>query len=89
MAFEPHWSTIRPGQSLTWHSNLKKPITIHVPPGAFERTEYVVRPGGTTRTGPAKEPGDHAIWAMPAACQAAPHGVQGAGPGVTIEAGGS
>jgi plastocyanin len=89
IAFEPHWSTIRVGQTLTWHSTLKKPVTIHVPPGVFDRTEYVVRPGGTARTGPAKEPGDHALWSMPAACQAAPHGVQGAGPGVTIEAGGS
>jgi hypothetical protein len=60
-------------------------VTIHVPPGAFERTEYVVPARGTVHTGPAQDPGDHAMWAMPAACQAAPHGVQGAGPGVTVE----
>jgi hypothetical protein len=85
ISFEPHWTTIRVGQSLTWHSDLKKAVTIHVPPGAFDRTEYVVPARGSVHTGPAQEPGDHGMWAMPAACQAAPHGVQGAGPGVTIE----
>ena len=84
VAFEPHWTRIQPGQSVTWHSNLKKQVTIHVPPGVFDQTEFTVRPGGTVRTGPAKEPGDHALWSLPAACQAAPHGVQGAGPGVTV-----
>ena len=85
VSFEPHWTTIRVGQSITWHSKLKKSVTIHVPPGAFERTEYVVPARGTVHTGPAQDLGDHAMWAMPAACQAAPHGVQGAGPGVTVE----
>lgn len=85
VSFEPHWTTIRVGQSLTWHSELKKAVTIHVPPGAFERTEYVVPARGSAHTGPAQDPGDHGMWAMPAACQAAPHGVLGAGPGVTIE----
>jgi hypothetical protein len=85
VSFEPHWTTIRVGQSLTWHSEFKKAVTIHVPPGAFERDEYVVPARGSVHTGPAQEPGDYGMWTMPAACQAAPHGVQGAGPGVTIE----
>jgi len=85
VSFEPHWTTIRVGQSLTWHSELKTTVTIHVPPGAFERTEYVVPARRTVRSGPAQSPGDHGMWSMPAACQAAPIGVQGAGPGVTIE----
>jgi len=85
ISFEPHWTTIRVGQSLTWHSELKKAVTIHVTPGAFERDEYVLPAHGTVHTGPAQEPGDYGMWSMPAACQAAPHGVQGAGPGVTIE----
>jgi len=85
VSFEPHWTTIRVGQSLTWHSELKKAVTIHVPPGAFDRAEYVVPARRTVHTGPAQEPGDYGMWAMPAACQAAPHGVQGAGPGVSIE----
>ena len=85
VSFEPHWTTIRVGQSLTWHSELKKAVTIHVPPGAFERDEYVLPARGTIHTGPAQEPGDYGMWTMPAACQAAPHGVQGAGPGVTVE----
>jgi plastocyanin len=85
VSFEPHWTTIRVGQSLTWHSEVKKAVTIHVTPGAFDRDEYVVPARGTVHTGPAQEPGDYGMWTMPAACQAAPHGVQGAGPGVTIE----
>jgi hypothetical protein len=85
VSFEPHWTTIRVGQSLTFHSELKKSVTIHVPPGIFDHDEYVVGPKKTVRTGPAQEPGDHGMWSLPAACQAAPHGVQGAGPGVTVE----
>jgi hypothetical protein len=85
ISFEPHWTTIRVGQSLTWHSELKKAVTIHVTPGAFERDEYELPAHGTVHTGPAQGPGDYGMWSMPAACQAAPHGVQGAGPGVTIE----
>lgn len=85
VSFEPHWTTIRLGQSLTFQSELKKSITIHLPPGAFDRDEYVVPARKTVRTGPAQDAGDHGMWSMPAACQAAPHGVQGAGPGVTVE----
>ena len=83
--FQPHWATIRVGQSLTWRSQLKKPITIHVTAGTFDREEFVVPARGTVRTGPAREAGDHSIWSLPGACQAAPHGVQGAGPGVSVE----
>ena len=85
VSFEPHWTTIRVGQSITFHSELKKSVTIHVTPGVFDRDEYVVGPKKYVHTGPAQEPGDHGIWSLPAACQAAPHGVQGAGPGVTVE----
>jgi len=85
VSFEPHWTTIRVGQSLTFHNGLKKTVTVHVPPGVFDRDEYVVPARKSVRTGPAQETGDHGMWSMPAACQAAPHGVQGAGPGVTIE----
>lgn len=85
--FAPHWATIRVGQSLTWRSQLKKPVTIHVTAGTFDREEFVVPARGTVRTGPAREAGDHAIWSLPGACQAAPHGVQGAGPGVSVEPG--
>ena len=85
VSFEPHWTTIRVGQSLTFHSELKKSVTVHVTPGVFDHDEYEVGPKKTVRTGPAQIPGDHGMWSLPAACQAAPHGVQGAGPGVTIE----
>jgi plastocyanin len=85
VSFEPHWTTIRVGQSLTFHSELKKSVTVHVTPGVFDRDEYVVEPKKYVHTGPAQEPGDHGMWSLPAACQAAPHGVQGAGPGVTVE----
>ena len=85
ISFEPHWTTIRVGQSLTWHSDLKTTVTIHVPPGAFDQTEFVVPAHGTVHSGPAQNPGDHNMWSTPGACQAAPLGVQGAGPGVTVE----
>jgi plastocyanin len=85
VSFEPHWTTIRVGQSLTFHSELKKSVTVHVTPGVFDHDEYEVGPKKTVRTGPAQIPGDHGMWSLPAACQAAPHGVQGAGPGVTVE----
>ena len=83
--FEPHWSKIRVGQSLTLHSDLKVPVTIHVPTGAFDRMEYIVRPGQTVSTGPARSRGTYPIWTAPAACQGIARGVQGSGPGVTVE----
>ena len=82
--FEPQWTAIRVGQSLTWHSRLKRRVTIHVTPGAFGRTSYVVSPGGTVNTGPARGVGAFSMWCKPAACQGTPRGVQGTGPGVTI-----
>ena len=83
--FEPHWTTIRVGQSLTWHSELKVPVTIHVPAGAFDRMEYVVRAGQTVSTGPARSRGTYPMWSAPGACQGIARGVQGSGPGVTVE----
>ncbi len=82
---EPHWATIRVGQSLTWHSEVKAPVTVHVSPGAFDRTDYVVRAGQSVTTGPARNPGSYSIWTEPAACQGFPRGPRGAGPGVTVE----
>jgi plastocyanin len=83
--FEPHWTSIGAGQSLTWTSELKTPITIHVSPGAFEQTEFVVRAGASVNSGPARRPGWYSIWTTPAACQGIPRGVQGSGPGVMVE----
>jgi len=82
--FEPHWTTIHVGQSLTWHSDLKTSVTIHVPVGAFDRTEYVVRAGQNVSTGPARARGTYPMWSDPAACQGIARGVQGSGPGVTV-----
>jgi plastocyanin len=84
--FEPHWVSIGVGQSLTWDSELEAPVTIHVTAGAFDKTEFVVRPGGSVKTGPARAANDYAIWTEPAACQGAPRGSRGSGPGVTVEA---
>jgi plastocyanin len=85
--FDPHWSTVHPGQSLTWRNDLRTNVTIHVSPGAFDRTEYLVRPGATVSSGPARGTGPFTIWTEPAACQGVPRGVQGSGPGVTVEGG--
>jgi hypothetical protein len=83
--FEPHWITIQLGQSLTWSSELKSAVTIDVPAGAFEKTVYVVPAGKSVSTGPARTAGSYAMSSSPAACQGAPRGVYGAGPGVTVE----
>jgi len=83
--FEPQWTTIHVGQTLTWHSELAGPVTIHVAAGAFEGTEFIVRAGQSLTTGPARAPGSFSIWSGPAACQGAPLGPHGSGPGVTIE----
>ena len=84
--FEPQWISIGVGQSLTWDSELKAPVTIHVTAGAFDKTEFVVRPGASVKSGPARAANDYAIWTAPAACQGAPRGARGSGPGVTVEA---
>lgn len=83
--FEPTWTDIRIGQSLTWESDLKSLVIIHVSPGAFDRTEYVVRAGATVSTGPARGAGAFSIWTEPAACQGVPRGVRSSGPGVNVE----
>jgi len=83
--FEPQWASIRVGQPLAFSSELKSPVTIHVSPGAFEKTEYLVRPGTITNTGPARVAGSYSMWSEPAACQGAPLGARGTGPGVTVE----
>jgi len=86
--FEPHWVSIGVGQSLTWDSELKAPVTIHVTAGAFDKTVFVVRPGASVKSGPARAANDYAVWTEPAACQGAPRGSRGSGPGVTVEAAG-
>ena len=83
--FEPHWTEIRAGQSLTWKSELKTPVTIHVSPGVFSKTDFVVRAGASVSSGPARGSGPFSISTEPAACQGVPRGVQGSGPGVTVE----
>ena len=84
--FEPHWCDIHIGQPLVWVSELKSPVTIHISPGAFGKSEYVIRPGATMTTGPARAEGSYSMWSEPAACQGAPVGAHGSGPGVTVEA---
>jgi plastocyanin len=83
--FEPQWATIRVGQSVVWHSRLKRSVTIHVPHGAFAHTAYTVRAGGTASSGPARSTGSYAMWTKPGACRGTPVGALGAGPGVKIE----
>jgi hypothetical protein len=83
--FQPDWTSVRMGESLTWKSDLKSQVVIHVSPGAFDRTRFVVRAGATVSTGPARSTGSFSIWTEPAACQVVPHGVQGPGPGLTVE----
>jgi len=84
--FEPSWTTLQVGQSLSWRSELKTPVTIHVSSGAFDHEQYVVRPGAVVHTTPARHSGSYTIWTEPAACQTAPHGVQGPGPGLEVKA---
>ena len=83
--FEPHWTTIGIGQSLTIHSELKSAVTIHVSPGAFDKSVYVLHAGASMSTGPARQPGSYSISTVPPACLGVPRGVQGSGPGVTVE----
>ena len=82
--FEPHWSTVAVGHSLTWSNELKQTVTIHVPTGAFDRTDFVVPAGGRVSTGPARKPGLYQVSSEPVSCKGIPRGVQGAGPGLTI-----
>ena len=83
--FEPQWTRLRVGETVTWHSNLAKTVTIYVSPGVFSRNSYVIHPGHAVRTGPVREPGSWAFWTEPAACHEEPRGVLLAGPGVSVE----
>ena len=83
--FEPQWTNVRMGQSLTWHSDLQTPITIYVSPGVFSKASFRIRPGGTVSTGPALATGRYSFWTEPAACRDAPRGVLLAGPGVRVQ----
>ena len=82
--FDPQWTDVRMGQSVTWHSELKAPLTIYVSPGVFKRDHYLVRPGATVSTGPALAAGRYSFWTEPSACRVAPRGVLMAGPGVRV-----
>ena len=66
--------------------NDDSPVTLHVSAGAFDKTEYVVRPGGSITAGPARAAGSYTVWSEPAACQGPPRGVRGSGPGISVEA---
>lgn len=83
--FDPQWTSIRVGQSLTWHSELKTPLTIYISPGIFPRDNYTIQPGQTVTTGPAQSPGRYSFWTEPCACREAPRGVLLAGPGVRVQ----
>ncbi|MGH7730196.1 MAG: hypothetical protein ACRENJ_03000 [Candidatus Eiseniibacteriota bacterium] len=83
--FEPQWTSVRMGQSITWHSDLRTPITIYVSPGVFARDNFRVRPGATISTGPALASGRYSFWTEPAACRDCPRGVLLAGPGVRVQ----
>lgn len=82
--FEPQWTSVRIGQSVTWHSDLKSPITIYVSPGVFSKVSFIVRPGATVSTGPARAVGRFSFWTEPSACRDAPRGVLLSGPGVAV-----
>ena len=82
--FEPQWTSLHMGESLTWHSDLKSPIRIYVSPGVFDRMSFLVRPGATVNTGPARAVGRFSFWTEPAACRDCPRGVLLAGPGVRV-----
>jgi plastocyanin len=83
--FDPQWAEARVGDSVTWHSQLKSPITVHVEAGAFAKESYLVRPGATVSTGPALAAGNYTFWTDPTACHEAPRGALSAGPGVRVQ----
>ena len=83
--FEPQWTSVRMGQSVTWHSELKSPIRIYVSPGVFAKESFLVRPGATVSTGPVRSTGRYSFWTEPSACRDAPRGVLLAGPGVRVQ----
>lgn len=83
--FDPQWPEVHVGESVTWHSDLKSPVTIHVASGVFAKESYVVRPGATVNSGPARAAGNHSFWSEPTACHDAPRGALPAGPGVRVQ----
>ena len=83
--FEPQWTRVRVGQSITWQSELKSPMTIYVSPGVFAKNSFHVRPGATISTGPARAAGRYSFWTEPSACRDSPRGVLLAGPGVKVQ----
>ncbi len=83
--FEPQWTSVRVGQSIAWHSELKSAVRIYVSPGVFSRESFLIRPGATVRTGPALAVGRFSFWTEPSACREAPRGVLLAGPGVRVQ----
>ena len=83
--FEPQWTNVRVGQSVTWHSDLKAPVRIYVSPGVFAKASFLVRPGATITTGPAHSVGRFSFWTEPSACRDCPRGVLLAGPGVRVQ----
>lgn len=83
--FEPQWTDVRVGESVTWHSDLKSPLTIYVSSGVFARESFRVRPGATVNSGPVRTAGRFSFWTEPSACRQAPRGVLLAGPGVRVQ----
>ena len=84
--FDPQWVSVAPGQSVTWVSECKAPVTIHVEAGAFAKTEFVVAPGARVVSGPAGAAKDYMVTTVPAACQGPALGARGTGPGVGVAA---
>ncbi len=83
--FEPQWTSVRMGQSVTWHSELKSPIRIYVSPGVFDKESFLVRPGATVSTGPVRSVGRYSFWTEPSACRDTPRGGLLSGPGVRVQ----
>ena len=82
--FEPQWTVVHVGETVTWRSELRTPMRIYVSPGVFDRMSFLVRPGATVSTGPARSVGRFSFWTEPCACREAPRGVLMAGPGVNV-----
>jgi hypothetical protein len=83
--FDPQWTNVRVGESVSWHSDLGKTVRIYISPGVFAKESYLVRPGATVNTGPALAAGRYSFWTEPSACREAPRGVLLAGPGVKVQ----
>ena len=83
--FDPQWTSVRIGQSIAWHSDLKRTVRIYVSSGVFAKESFLVRPGATVSTGPALATGRYSFWTEPSACREAPRGVLLAGPGVRVQ----